>query len=65
MNQNKTESIQHEAFIAITGAIQETSRERFYQEFGLESLRDRCRFRKPAFFTRLCKVFFCNISLST
>ena len=36
--QQKLESIQYRACLAITGAIQGTSREKIYQELGLESL---------------------------
>ena len=35
------ESVQYNAALAITGAIKGSSRERFYQELGLESLSDR------------------------
>ena len=38
---SRIESIQYKACIAITGAIQGTSRERLYRELGLESLSDR------------------------
>ena len=38
---NKIESVQYNAALAITGAIKGTSRERLYQELGLESLSDR------------------------
>ena len=41
---SRIESIQYIACIAITGAIQGTSRERLYRELGLESLSDRCWF---------------------
>ena len=34
----KMESIQYNAYIAITGAIRGTPREKIYQELGLESL---------------------------
>ena len=37
----KIESVQYKAALAITGAIQGTSREKLYQELGFESLRDR------------------------
>ena len=37
----KLESIQYKAALAITGAIQGTSRDRIYAELGLESLKDR------------------------
>ena len=40
----RIESIQYKASVAITGAIQGTSRERLYRELGLESLSDRCWF---------------------
>ena len=38
---SKTESVQYNASLAITGAIGETSQEKLYQELGLESLRSR------------------------
>ena len=38
---NKIKNIQYSACIAVTGAIQEASRERLYQELGLESLENR------------------------
>ena len=34
----KLESVQYKAALAITGATQGTSREKIYQELGLESL---------------------------
>ena len=37
---NKIENIQYKACIAITGAIQGTSREHLYHKLDLESLRD-------------------------
>ena len=37
----KIESTQYKAALAITGAIQGTSRERIYQELGLESFKSR------------------------
>ena len=37
----KLESVQYKAALAITGAMQEISREKIYQELGLESLRAR------------------------
>ena len=36
--QNKIESIQYNACLAITGAIRGTSKERLYEQLGLESL---------------------------
>ena len=38
---DKIESVEYNAMSAITGAITETSREKLYQELGLESLKDR------------------------
>ena len=37
----KIESIQYKVALAIIGAIQGTSRERIYQELGIESLKSR------------------------
>ena len=51
---SRIESIQYKACVAISRAIQGTSRERLYRELVLESLSDRCWFRKLTFF---CKIF--------
>ena len=51
----RIESIQYIASVAITGAIQGTSREWLYRELGLESLSDRCWFRKLTFFYKIVK----------
>ena len=37
--QNKLESVQYNAALVITGAIRGSSREKLYQELGLESLK--------------------------
>ena len=37
---DKTESVQYNAALAITGAIRGTSKDKLYQELGLESLKD-------------------------
>ena len=37
--QNKLESVQYNATLAITGAIRDSSRENLYQELGFESLK--------------------------
>ena len=42
----KLELLQYNACLAITGAIRDTSREKLYEELGLESLQLRHRFRK-------------------
>ena len=47
---SRIESIHYKAYIAITGAIQGTFRERLYRELGLESLREKCWFRNLMFF---------------
>ena len=52
---SRIESIQCKACISITGAIRRTSRERPSRELGLESLSDRCWFRKLTFFNKIVK----------
>ena len=52
---SRIESIQYKACIAITGAIQGTSREHLYKELGLESLSERCWFRKLTFLYKIVK----------
>ena len=44
------ESVQYNAALAITGAIKGSSRERLYQELGLESLSDRRWYRRLVYF---------------
>ena len=51
----KLESIQYRACLAITGAIRGTSREKIYQELGLESLQSRRWYRKLAMFYKIYK----------
>ena len=46
---SRMESIQYKAWIEITKAIQGISRERLYRELGIDSLSDRCWFRKLTF----------------
>ena len=43
---HKLESVQYNACLVITGAIRGTSKEKLYQELGLESLQLRCWYRK-------------------
>ena len=52
----KIESLQHNAALAITGAIRGTSRENIYQELGLESLQQRRWYRKLCLFLRYIKT---------
>ena len=42
----KIESVQYNVALVITGAIQGTSREKLYKEFGLETLKSRRWLRK-------------------
>ena len=51
----KLESIQYNACLAITGAIRGTSKEKLYQEIGLEFLQLRCRYRKLGMFYKIFK----------
>ena len=45
----KIECVQYSAALAITGAIRETSREKLYQESGLESLKDKRWLKRPCY----------------
>ena len=56
--QNKLESVQYNAALAITGAIRGSSREKLYQELGLESLKSRRWYRKLCLFFKLKKKTF-------
>ena len=49
----KMESIQYNAALAITGAIRGSSREKLYQELGLEPLQQRRWYRKLCFFFQI------------
>ena len=49
----KIEMVQYRAALVITGAIKGTSRDRLYQELGLESLPDRRWSRRPFFFHKI------------
>ena len=51
----KMESGQYNACLAITGAIRGRSREKIYQELGLESLQLRRWYRKLCFFYKVFK----------
>ena len=51
----KMESIQYNAALALTGAIRGTSREKLYQELGLESLQHRRWYRKLCCFYKILK----------
>ena len=49
----KIESVQYNAALAITGAIKGSSRERLYQELGLESLSDRRWYHRQIYFFKI------------
>ena len=51
----KLESIQYNACLAITGCIRGTSREKMYNELGMESLEDRRYSRRLFFFYKIVK----------
>ena len=53
--QQKAESIQYNAAIAITGAIRGTSKEILFEELGLESLQHRRWYRKLCCFYKVLK----------
>ena len=53
--QNKLETVQYNAALVITGAIRGSSREKLYQELGLESLKSRRWYRKLCLFFKLKK----------
>ena len=57
----KMESIQYNAALAITGAIRGSSREKLYQELGLESLKQRRCYRKLCYFFKLTKTILPSI----
>ena len=50
---NKLETLQYSAALAITGAIRGSSREKLYQELGLESLKLRRWYRKLVVFYKI------------
>ena len=48
--QKKLEKVQYKAFLAIADVIQGTSRENFYEEFGLHSFIKRHKYNQLIFF---------------
>ena len=52
---NKIESVEYDAGLAITGAVRGSSREKLYQELGLELLKARRWYRKLGLFLNLKK----------
>ena len=57
---NKIETVQYNAALSITGAIRGTSRERLYQELGLESLAQRRWFHRLVHFFKIVRGFCQN-----
>ena len=53
----KLESIQYNAALAITGAIRDCSREKFYQKLGFESLKQQRWFTKLCYFFKIFYLF--------
>ena len=49
----KIESVQYKATLGITVAIQRTSRDRIYQELGLESLKSRRWYKRLVFMFKI------------
>ena len=62
--QQRLESLQYKASLAITGAIKDSSAEKFYQELGLESLQNRRWYRKLCFLYIMLKNSPQNIYLT-
>lgn len=52
---DRLESVQYNATLAITGCIRGTSREKLYNELGIESLNDRRHCRRLCFFYKIAK----------
>ena len=52
---NKLKSVQYKAALVITGAIQGTSRDKLYQELGLESLKSRRRYKRLSCMFKIMK----------
>ena len=52
---DKLESVQYKAALAITGAIQGTSRDKLYQELGLESLKSRRWYKRLSCMFKIMK----------
>ena len=51
--QNKIEKVQCRAYLAITGAIQGTSKEKTFDDLGLQSVTNRRWHSKPIFFYKI------------
>ena len=52
----RIESVQYNAALAITGTIKGSSRDRLYQELGLESLSDRRWYRRLVYFYKIASL---------
>ena len=56
----KLESVQYKAALAITGAMQGTSRDKVYQELGLETLKSGRRYKRLSCMFSIMKKEFPN-----
>ena len=56
--QQKVESIQYNAAVAITGAIRRTSKEKLFEELGLQSLQHRRWYRNLCCFYKILKEHY-------
>ena len=61
--QQKMETIQYNAALAITGAIRDSSREKLYQELGLETLQQWLWYRKLCCFYKNIKIIVSEVPL--
>ena len=52
---SRLERVEYKAWLAITGTIQRTSRERIYKEYGLESISDKRWVRKLKLFYKIMR----------
>ena len=55
---DQIESAQYNAVLAVTGAIRGTSKEKLYQELGLESLRNRRWLRRMSYLYKIASTKF-------
>ena len=67
---NKIEKLQYKACLAITGAIQGTSKEKLYEELGLHSLVERRWRNKLIFFYKIVNgllpdYLYCHLNVAS
>ena len=61
----KLESVQYKAALAITGAIQGTSRDKIYEKLGLESLKARRWYKRLSCMFKIIKEEAPNYLMNT